>query len=151
MKINFSAQQRKRSVVLLRHFSARALFWVGAVVVGLVAVLFAELTDWAQTQFQNNLTLYPWLPFVSAPLVGLIAVWVTRQYFPGSAGSGIPQVMAELQRRPDDQWPPLVSLRLAVGKILLGVTAIGAGFSFGREGPTVQVGASIMAAMSLCR
>jgi len=148
LKINFSAQQRKRSVVLLRHFSARALFWVGAVVVGLVAVLFAELTDWAQTQFQNNLTLYPWLPFVSAPLVGLIAVWVTRQYFPGSAGSGIPQVMAELQRRPDDQWPPLVSLRLAVGKILLGVTAIGAGFSFGREGPTVQVGASIMAAMS---
>ena len=53
-----------------------------------------------------------------------------------------------LQRRPDDTWPPLVSLRLAFGKVLLGVTAIGAGFSFGREGPTVQVGASIMEAMS---
>ena len=148
MKLSFPARKRKRGAVLLRHFSARALFWTGAVVVGLVAVLFAELTEWAQTQFRNNLALYPWLPFVSAPLVGLIAVWVTRQYFPGSSGSGIPQVMAELQRRPDDKWPPLVSLRIAVGKILLGVSAIGAGFSFGREGPTVQVGASIMAAMS---
>ncbi len=132
----------------MRHFSARAIFWGGAVVVGLVAVLFAELTEWAQDQFQHGLEQNPWLPFVTAPVVGLIAAWLTRQYFPGSGGSGIPQVIAEMERRPDDQWPPLVSLRLAVGKVLLGVAAIGAGFSFGREGPTVQVGASIMEALS---
>lgn len=133
---------------LLRHIEARVIFWSGAVVVGLVAVLFAELSERAQSLFQSGLSDYPWLPFIVTPLAGFVVAWAMRQYFPGSNGSGIPQVMAELERRPEDKWPPLVSLRLAFGKVVLGVAAIGAGFSFGREGPTVQVGASIMAALS---
>jgi H+/Cl- antiporter ClcA len=41
----------------------------------------------------------------------------------------------------------LLSIRIIVGKILLGASAVGCGFSLGREGPTVQVGASLMNAI----
>ncbi|MEI6415735.1 MAG: chloride channel protein, partial [Pseudomonadota bacterium] len=78
---------RRRIRVLFRHIGARIIFWSGAVVVGLVAVLFAELSEWAQNLFQSGLVEHPWLPFVTAPLAGFIVAWVMRQYFPGSNGS----------------------------------------------------------------
>jgi hypothetical protein len=50
--------------------------------------------------------------------------------------------------RPEEAgWKPLLSLRIIVGKIFIGVAAVGSGFSLGREGPTVQVGASLLNAL----
>ena len=137
----------RRSVAFFRRLVARLTFWAGAVAVGVVAVGFAELTDWVGDHFQRGARSLAWLPFLLTPTIGIIAAWLTRRHFSGIEGSGIPQVMAELSRRHDDTWPPLVSLKLAFGKIMVGVMAIGGGFSFGREGPTVQVGASIMSSI----
>jgi len=72
-------------------------------------------------------------------------VWMTNRWFSGAGGSGIPQTIAALQV--DDHhvaYTSFVSLKLAVGKIALGVGALATGYSAGREGPSVQVGASIM-------
>ena len=41
----------------------------------------------------------------------------------------------------------MLSLRIAFGKILVTLVALASGASIGREGPTVQVGASIMHAL----
>ena len=41
----------------------------------------------------------------------------------------------------------MLSARIAVGKILLTLLGLASGASIGREGPTVQVGASIMYAL----
>lgn len=85
------------------------------------------------------------MPFLVTPLVGMGVVWATNRYFPGTQGSGIPQVIAATRlaslRRP---VASLVSLRIAFGKIALGAAALLAGFSAGREGPSVQVAASII-------
>lgn len=134
--------RRRRSLV--RHATARLTFWAGAVGVGLVAVVFGHLIDWAERQLYRGTFNNPWLTFVLMPAIGIVGLWVVRRWYPGIAGSGIPQVMAEMQRRPDEKWTPLVAGRLAVAKIVVGVSAIGAGFSFGREGPMVQIGASVM-------
>lgn len=130
----------------LRIWLGRMVFWGCGIVVGLAAVAFALLSDAAAEGFAHWAALHPWLPFVVTPLAGAALLWLTRNLFPGAQGSGIPQVIAELKRPAVPQWKPLVSLRIACGKILLGVAAVGAGFSFGREGPTVQIGASLMAA-----
>lgn len=73
-------------------------------------------------------------------------VWATRRWFPGAEGSGIPQAIAEIavDKHPPPGWRPLLSLRILFGKIALGAAALFAGFSCGREGPTVQVGAAMM-------
>ncbi|MDR1850320.1 MAG: chloride channel protein, partial [Zoogloeaceae bacterium] len=73
--------------------------------------------------------------------------------FPGAEGSGIPQTLVEINRaaeadaEPDNDRttrPFLLSFRIIIGKIMVGVGALGCGFSLGREGPSVQVGASLM-------
>jgi H+/Cl- antiporter ClcA len=72
-------------------------------------------------------------------------VWITRRYFPGAAGSGIPQVIVAL--RPDVPSAlrgRFVSLRLAIAKVGLVATGLLGGLAIGREGPTVQIAAGVM-------
>ncbi|TIX02847.1 MAG: chloride channel protein, partial [Mesorhizobium sp.] len=64
--------------------------------------------------------------------------------FPGSQGSGIPQAIAARHLRDEEDRSRILSLRLEAGKIALTVVGLACGASIGREGPTVQVGASLM-------
>lgn len=137
--------RRRRTLASLRIWSTRFAFWLGAVIVGLAAAAFAELTEDASRWFVASAAALPWLPFLLAPAMGAVGVFLTRRYFVGAEGSGIPQVIAELEHGGKPGWRPLVSLRIVVGKIGLGVAAVGCGFSMGREGPTVQIGSSLMA------
>lgn len=135
---------RRRNLAYLRLWFGRLTFWLGAVGVGLLAVAFAKLADWFGDQFQLLYSEFPWIPWVLTPAGGVLLLWITRRYFPGAEGSGIPQTLAHMSAPHAERPHPLLSLRIIVGKILVGAGAVGAGFSLGREGPTVQVGASLM-------
>lgn len=130
----------------LRFWFGRLLIWGGAVCVGLLAVLFAELSELAVRTFRDISEVIWWWPLIIGPAGGAGIVWLTRHYFPGSEGSGIPQAIVEIHhdKSPPPGWRPLLSLKIAFGKIALGAGALFAGFSMGREGPTVQVGAAMM-------
>lgn len=67
-----------------------------------------------------------------------LAAFLVRRFEPRAAGSGIPHVEAVLagQARP-------ASFVLAPVKFLGGALAIGAGLALGREGPCVQMGATL--------
>ena len=67
-----------------------------------------------------------------------LAAWMVRRFAPHAAGSGIPQVEAELEQ----ELPP-PPVHLVAVKFAGGVLAIGSGLALGREGPTIQMGASI--------
>ena len=121
----------------------RIVFLGGAISVGLVAILFAVICEWANSNFHKLLAVSPWLPLLVTPCGFALVVYLTRKYFAGAQGSGIPQVIAAL----DEQSPirdRLLSLRVTLGKILLTVMGFLFGASVGREGPTVQIGAAIM-------
>jgi len=66
------------------------------------------------------------------------AAWLVRRYAPQAAGSGIPHVEAVLRQ----ELPP-ASYRLIPIKFVGGLLAIGSGLALGREGPSVQMGASV--------
>lgn len=140
----------KRRQIAYRHiWTGRLIFWSGALLTGLTAVLFANVTEFAVDSLHALDGRFPLWSFVSAPLGGALIVWLTRRFFAGTEGSGIPQVMAELaQHGGHRRLPrPLLSLRILFGKLALGIAAIFAGFSAGREGPMVQIGASFMAVL----
>ncbi|MBV8627821.1 MAG: chloride channel protein [Paraburkholderia sp.] len=120
------------------------IFWLGAIAVGLVAVLYARLIDWGYDAFRTMRHDHFWLPLVVTPAVGAASVWLTRTFFRGSEGSGIPQVIATLHTNTSDNGSRLLTLRILAGKIAVSFLAILGGFTIGREGPTVQVGAALM-------
>jgi chloride channel protein, CIC family len=66
-----------------------------------------------------------------------LAAWLVRKYSPFASGSGIPLVEAVLAgERPQAPFP------LIPVKFFGGLLAMGAGLALGREGPSVQMGAS---------
>ena len=140
----------KPFISLRRRFTSlrwrtRITLWAGATIAGLMVVMFARLADVALTQFAEQSSAHPWLPFLYTPLVGMLVVWLTTRFFAGAQGSGIPQVIAATRLANKGQdVSKLVSLRIALAKIGLGTLALTGGFSAGREGPSVQVAASIM-------
>jgi H+/Cl- antiporter ClcA len=140
------ARSERWRAAFLRFWLGRLLIWGGAIGVGLLAVLFAEMAEGAVQAFRDISEQHWWWPLLICPAGGAAVVWATRRWFPGSEGSGIPQAIAEINfdKQYPPGWRPLLSLRIAFGKIVLGAAALFAGFSTGREGPTVQVGAALM-------
>ena len=76
------------------------IFWLGAIAVGLVAVMYARLIDWGYNEFRTLQHEHVWLPLILTPAVAAVSVGLTRKFFRGSEGSGIPQVIAVLHSPP---------------------------------------------------
>ena len=136
-----------RSRLAYKRWSRRTMFLIGGVCVGAVAVAMAFIADGAQAVFARLLSSHPYISFALTPLGFGAAAFLARHVFPNSQGSGIPQAIAALQIEDQASRAPLVSLRVAIGKILIMSIGLLTGASIGREGPTVQVGAAIMFAL----
>ncbi|MCF6765513.1 chloride channel protein [Thiotrichales bacterium 19S3-7] len=122
----------------------RIIFWGGGISVGLVCVLFAYLCDHVNNWFLRFSGNYPYWPLVITPVGFMLIVYVMRYMFDGSEGSGIPQVMTALQVKNSKRRSRLVSIRIALGKFGLTIVGFMCGASIGREGPTIQLSASVM-------
>ncbi|MFT6834166.1 MAG: H+/Cl- antiporter ClcA [Francisellaceae bacterium] len=133
-----------KKLVSITRMKRRLLFWGGGIIVGLVCVLFAIICDNMNDRFILLVNKYPYLPFIITPVGFMLIVYIMRTMFVGSEGSGIPQVMAALQIKNHRKREKLVSIRIALGKFILTVMGFMCGASIGREGPTIQLSASIM-------
>lgn len=141
----------RRLRILARRHGPTSPVWrrrlatgTGAILVGLVALLFAELANFAIAIFRNHIASIWWLPLIVTPAGVQAIAFATRRFTPEGRGSGIPQVIAAT-RNPEQSLDTLISLRVGFAKLLMTAGGLLAGASVGREGPTVQVAAAIMA------
>jgi len=138
------ALRRQRQIWLSgRRWRMRIVLWGGAIIVGVVSVVFAWAANRAQDLF-NYWLISPWLSLALTPAGFLASVYLARTLFPGSQGSGIPQAIAARHLRDNASRSRLLSMKMTIGKIILTLLGLASGASIGREGPTVQVGASLM-------
>jgi len=122
---------------------ARFVFWSAAGVLGILAVLLAQMAEWANAIFLRIYEYSHYLPFAVCP-IGFTAAWLMQdRLFKGSEGSGIPQVIACLRTRSTTLRDQLLSIRVLIGKFICTLIGLLSGASIGREGPTVQMGASL--------
>lgn len=145
MALPYITHQRARLIRLqFRRWRQRLIFVAGGVAVGAAAVALTLSADVAQELFQSLLARWPYAPLIVTPLGFGIAVLLATQFFPNTQGSGIPQAIAARKITDKSARARLVGARVAIGKVLLTLMGLLVGASTGREGPTVQVGASVM-------
>jgi chloride channel protein, CIC family len=112
---------------------------------GFVGALFLLSLEWAD-RFRNDIVVWShskaFAGFLVVSIVcaaaAMTAAWLVGRYSPHASGSGIPHVEAVL-----DGQLPQAPFRIIPVKFVGGLLAIGAGLALGREGPTVQMAATI--------
>jgi len=133
-----------RSRSLLRLWLGYGAYALGAAVIGLTVVVYAHLLDIGALLLVRAQQTRPWIPLLVTPATGAVSAWLTRKYFRGAEGSGIPQVIAALRSNSSQSAADLMQTKIVVGKILVSWLALAGGLTIGREGPSVHIGAAVM-------
>lgn len=145
-RLRYLWQHKKLQTRRLSRKSFSLLFLlIGSTLVALTALGFAKAADWALAQNALLVRQYPWFAWTALPLGLMLIVWLTRRFAPYTAGSGIPQVIASLSVPYGSPKKHALGFRQTLYKIPLTFLGMLAGASIGREGPSVQVGAAVMA------
>lgn len=121
-------------------------FVVLCIAAAIVSGYFSIMTDIVYNGFKTLYPLYPYWTLLYTPVVFVIIVYLMKRYFPDAGGSGLPQGYA-VDVFSHQQLHNVYSVRTMIGKMILTVLTIASGAALGREGPTVQICASILGSM----
>ena len=149
--INWLRLQLKRSFDRIRNENLKknALqaipFWIASIITGLAAVLYTRLFAAAENFTSFVFTQHAWMLFILSPVCFILAWWLVQRFSPYARGSGIPQVMAAIQFSPktNKTIDKLLGFRIICIKVLSSLVMALGGGAIGREGPTIQIAASI--------
>lgn len=143
----FSSDNFNRKQSEIRFFFLRMMPLVlSAIICGLLAVLYARLFSMSEDLMLKLLHSSAWLLFVVSPICFVLSYVLVHYVAPYSGGSGIPQVMAGLEMPKMGSRAKLkkiASLRVLFIKVLSSLLLVLGGGGIGREGPTIQVCASV--------
>ncbi|MGE8434838.1 chloride channel protein [Chryseobacterium joostei] len=121
-------------------------FWIGSVITGFFAVLYAQVFAWGEHLMNFIFDWHAWMIFIIAPIGFVLSWWLVKEFAPNAKGSGIPQVMAAVELanpKEHKKIRSLLSLKIIIFKIISSVVLVIGGGAVGREGPTIQIAGSV--------
>ena len=138
MKINLNFFTKHKTISESRHFMSLALlrrkiiFCIAGVSVGIICVFFAYICDAFDKGFQDIIVNNVYFSLVITPIGFMIIVYIMHNYFKGTEGSGIPQIVTALKLKSEIRRKKVASLRIALGKFVLTSMGFMCGASIGR-------------------
>jgi len=127
------------------NFLHRHYAWVfGSLLIGLAGVFVVTGCDYASYLNTRLLKRHPHASLILLPVGFPLIVYLVKRFFRGAHGCSIPQTIAAINDRNLRKNNLLLSIRILIGKALLFTGGLSVGASVGRDGPMVQIGASIM-------
>lgn len=131
----------------LKHNLLQAIpFWIGSVITGFFAVMYAQVFAWGEHLMNFIFNWHAWMIFIIAPIGFVLSWWLVKEFAPNAKGSGIPQVMAAVELANPKEHRKirnLLSIKIIFFKILSSVVLVIGGGAVGREGPTIQIAGSV--------
>lgn len=140
------AFNRLRNEEIKRNLLQAIPFWIASVITGLVAVGYAYVFLAAEKLALHIYSYNSVLLLVLTPVCFLLSWWLVERFSPYARGSGIPQVMAAIELstpKTSGVVQKLLSLKVVIVKIMSSLVMVAGGGAIGREGPTIQIAASI--------
>ncbi len=148
-KIKFSIKRgfdRIRNEEIKRNVLQAIPFWIASVLTGIIAVIYSQLFLMAE-EFAKRIFHYNGLLlFLLTPACFLLSWWLVKHFAPYAKGSGIPQVMASIDMsapKTNSIVDKLLSFKILIVKIASSLVMAAGGGAIGREGPTIQIAASV--------
>ena len=111
----------------------------GAIVIRSLIKAISDFAFAGESHLLENIAESPWYVIILVPIVGGLLVGPLIYYFaPEAKGHGVPEVMQSVLLKGG-----VIRPRVAFVKALASSVTIGTGGSVGREGPIIQIGASL--------
>jgi H+/Cl- antiporter ClcA len=134
---------RKIKKILVSNYNDNLPYLLVGLLAGLVcclyAILFNSLEKFAENLYAHNNIM----PFFLCPLFMLIGFLLVSKFSPAAGGSGIPQVMTCIEPENKHRSQEFLGLKVILIKVLSSSAGILSGAAIGREGPSLQISASI--------
>ena len=134
MPAKASIRQRLNALLASSSLKRRIVLWGGAVAVALAAILFAKASDAAFHVFQRIVEHSPYWAIVLTPGIFALLAWLTSGTLRPTRGSGIPQVIAALEREDHAFRGANLSLRVSLGKLALTTLSLLGGLPWDAKG-----------------
>ncbi|MGI9455247.1 MAG: chloride channel protein, partial [Aeoliella sp.] len=126
------------TLVIMLAAGIGVLAGYGAVLFTAIIHLVTESTYGLANNLSGSSPVWT-LALIVSPALGLLLVaYITRTFAPEAQGHGVPEVITAVARHDGIIRPPV-----AIVKIIASGLCIGTGGSVGREGPIVQIGATL--------
>jgi H+/Cl- antiporter ClcA len=131
----------RASFFSLRVWWCHVVWALAAAAAGGGALYFIYAEHRAVAFTQEALQRSPYLPALIVALGMIVICRLRDRVFPGTEGTGIPQAIVALKMGEGPARTEVLSLRIALGKLVLLTLGLFSGATIGREGPSVQFAA----------